>query len=418
MVSTKGGFPARQLIRATLLLSIIASGSSLLSGCGSGRSTEAATPPPLPVRVQSVQKGTLANVSEFVGTLEAAEHVALQPQANGRVQEVFVASGDRVSQGNPILSLSVDQAQADVAGAQAGVRAAQSAVATAQAQLQAAQANRSKAVADVEMQRADAARAEELISQGAIAQRQADVARHNLEAAIASLQAADDQVSVAQASLAQARANANQAQARLSSVGVQLAYKQVTAPINGIVGDFNVKVGDYVNVGQTLTTLTQNTVLDMRMTIPVNESDRLRTGLPVELLDSNTGKPIATGAISFVSPRIDSASQGILATAQFDNSSGKLRDGQYVKARVTWGQNSTILVPMTAVTRIGGQGFVYVIENQEHDGKTVQVAAQRPVKLGELQGDRYEILDGIKTGDQIAVSNTLKLRNGAPVQVE
>ncbi|WOD37028.1 efflux RND transporter periplasmic adaptor subunit [Nodosilinea sp. E11] len=411
--------PTRQLIHATLLLSLMAGSSSFLSGCSSSQSeSEAATPPPLAVKVQSVENGTLQSVSEFVGTLEAAERVALQPQTNGRVQQVFAASGDRVTQGSPILALSVDQAQADVAGAQAGVTVAQAGVATAEAQLQTAQANRSKAAAEVELQKSESARAQELVAKGAIAQRDAEIAKRNLEGAIADLQAADDQVNAAQTAVAQARANVSQAQAKVSSVGVGLTYKQVTAPIAGEVGDFNVKVGDYVSVGQTLTTLTQNNTLDMRITVPSTESGRLTVGLPVELIDPNTGNQIATGSISFVSPRIDATSQGMLAKARFDNRQGTLRDGQYVKARVIWGQSSKIMVPLTAVTRIGGQGFVYVVETQEKDGKTAQVVTQRPVKLGELQGDRYEILEGIQTGDTIAVSNTLKLRNGAPVQVE
>ncbi|WP_416667654.1 hypothetical protein [Egbenema bharatensis] len=72
---------------------------------------------------------------------------------------------------------------------------------------------------------------------------------------------------------------------------------------------------------------------------------------------------------------------------------------------------------MTAVTRTGSQGFVYVITSAESEtGSEQMLVEQRPVVLGTVQGDHYEVLDGIQPGEQIATSNILRLRNGAPVQ--
>jgi RND family efflux transporter MFP subunit len=154
----------------------------------------------------------------------------------------------------------------------------------------------------------------------------------------------------------------------------------------------------------------------MRISVPSNNVDQLRLGLPVELLDANSGKRLTTGSVNFISPQIDANAQSILLKARFGNGDSKLRDGQYVRARVVWNQQSGILIPTQAVSRIGGQSFVFAVEEKRDKEKLQFIVHQKPVKLGEVQNDRYPVLEGIKVGDRIAVSNILKLRDGAPIQ--
>ncbi len=178
----------------------------------------------------------------------------------------------------------------------------------------------------------------------------------------------------------------------------------MVAPITGVVGEFPVKVGDYVNIGQTITTLTQNDSLDLNLSIPSNRLRQLRTNLPVQLIDPTTQQVIGTGAISYISPNVSSNQQSILSKARFRNSQGRLRDGQYVRARVIWNRQPGILIPTVAISRIGGQSFVFVTENQ------------RLVRLGDIQGPNYQVIDGLKSGETIVTSGILKLREGTPIQ--
>ncbi|WP_256875372.1 efflux RND transporter periplasmic adaptor subunit [Nostoc sp. C052] len=372
--------------------------------------------PPLSVKVQTVESSQVQSTSEFVGTLEAQERVSLQPQVQGRIERIFVASGDRVSKGTPILSLSLDQTQANVSSAIAVVNSNRAAVVTAQAQLEQQQANQVKAAADVKLQQVQFQRSKMLVTEGAQARQELDIAKNNIDAAIATLNAAKKQVNASQASVNQALSNVQQAQAQVASNQVNLNQKQVIAPLDGIVGDFSVKVGDYVSAGGTLTTITKNDIQDMRISVPSNNAAQLRRGLPVELLDANTGKGLTTGSINFISPQVITAAQSILVKARFANSNGKLRDGQYVRARIIWSQQPGILIPIQVVTRIGGQSFVFVVEEDKSKQKPQFVVHQKPVKLGEVQSDHYPILEGIKPGDRLAVSNILKLRDGVPVQ--
>ncbi len=385
-----------------------------------------AAPPPLPVKVQTIESSQVQSTSEFVGTLEAQQRVSLQPQIQGRIERIFVASGDRVTQGTPIVSLSLDQTTANVSSAIAVVNSNRAAVTTAQEQLEAKRADQVKAAADVKLQQVQFQRTKILVTEGAQARQELDIAKNNLDAAIATLAAAQKQVNAGQASVNQAQSNVQQAQAQVASSQVNQSQKQIVAPLTGIVGDFSVKVGDYVNTGGNLTTITKNDLLDMRISVPSNNAAQLRQGLAVELLDANTGKRLTTGSINFISPQVNTSGQSILVKARFTNSNGKLRDGQYVRARIIWNQQPGILIPTQVVNRIGGQSFVYVVEENKSKEKVTKedkskekpqfVVHQKPVKLGEVQNERYPILEGIKPGDRIAVSNILKLRDGAPIQ--
>ncbi|MEH2438476.1 MAG: efflux RND transporter periplasmic adaptor subunit [Nostoc sp.] len=378
----------------------------------------AQAPPPLPVKVETLASGQVQSTTEFVGKLEAQERVSLQPQIQGRVDRVLVASGDRVTQGTPILTLSLDQTTANVSSALAVVNSNRAAVATAEAQRQVASADRAKAASDVKLQQAQFDRTQYLVNEGAQARQQLDIARNNLETAIATLNAADKQVNASRASVKQAQANVEQAQAQVAVNQVNLNQKQVVAPIDGIVSDFSIKAGDYVSVGQTLTTIIKNEALDMRISVPSNNATQLRRGLPVELLDADTGKQLTTGSISFISPQINADAQSILIKARFGNADGKLRDGQYVRARIIWNQKAGVLIPTQAVNRIGGQSFVYVVKENQSQEKPQFVVRQKPVQLGDVQNDRYPILEGVKVGERVATSNILKLRDGAPIQPE
>lgn len=404
----------RRLLSSVLLVSLLATGCSQGGEQAAGPPADAAA---LPVKVVGLQSSPVEESSEFVGTLEAAEKVTLQPQTQGRIEQMFVANGDRVQKGTPIVSLSVDQTRADVATAQAAVSSAQAAQGTAQAQLQAAEADRARLAADLQLQQSEYSRTAALVKEGAFSQQQLDVATRNLETARASLAAADKQVNAARASVSQAQAAVKEAQSRVASARVDLGFKQVTSPINGTVGDFPVRSGDYVTPQTTLTTITRNNELDMRISVPSNYSSRLRTGLAVQLIDPNTKESLGTGSLYFISPRIDPGAQSVLTKARFPNPNGSLRDGQYVQSRIVWSKTTGVLVPTTAITRVGGQAFVFAVEQKsDESGKAQQIVSQRPVKLGKLQGNSYVVLEGLKPGDKIATSNILKLRDGAPIQ--
>ena len=95
--------------------------------------------------------------------------------------------------------------------------------------------------------------------------------------------------------------------------------------------------------------------------------------------------------------------------ATFDNSDQQLLPGQFVRVRVTTGeQKGVFLVPQTAVLTSDLGKAVYVV-NEKNE------AVMRPVVTGNWVGKDWVILEGLKAGDKVIVDNLLKLRPGALV---
>lgn len=132
--------------------------------------------------------------------------------------------------------------------------------------------------------------------------------------------------------------------------------------------------------------------------------------MPVQIVDG-AGKVMADSRISFVSPQVDNTTQTVLIKARIANNEDKLRNLQFIRARVVWGTHQGPVVPVLAVSRIGGQYFAFVAEEQ--NGKLV--AHQKPLRVGDMVGNDYVVLDGIKPGDKVIVSGTQFLVDGAPV---
>lgn len=402
------------MVQRSVLAGILLAGCST-SGCQKATPQANAQSPAL-VKVQKVDSATIEESSEFVGSLEAPQKVTLQPQIQGRIEAILANSGQRVQQGTPIVSLSLDQTEANVASSAASANAARAAIATAEAQLAANEAARNKAAANVQLQKTQFGRYQALANQGAAPQQQLDVARNNLQSAIADLQAAQKQVDASQAQVNQARANVKAAEAQVAATQVNANFKRVVAPVTGVVGDFPVKPGDFVNTGQTLTTITQTDAFDLNLSIPSNRAAQLREGVPVELIDPSTKQQLTMGTIGYIAATTDLGQQTILSKGRFPNANGLLRDGQFVQARVIWNRKPGILIPTEAVSPIGGQNFVFVAQSKtDESGKTQTIAHQVPVNLGSIQGQSYQVLKGLQPGDSVIVSGVSKLREGAAI---
>ena len=100
-----------------------------------------------------------------------------------------------------------------------------------------------------------------------------------------------------------------------------------------------------------------------------------------------------------------------MAKAAVENAKSSLRVSQQVRARVDWSARQGPVIPVLAVSRINGEYFVFLAVNE---GKRT-VARQKVVKIGEVVGNDYAVMDGVKAGDHLIVSGTQFLQDGAPV---
>jgi RND family efflux transporter MFP subunit len=254
-----------------------------------------------------------------------------------------------------------------------------------------------------------------LVAQGALPRQQLDQVTRDRDAARATLNATEEKIRAARATLDQQNAALQQAQSTVESKNEDLKETKVVAPIAGVVGDVTVKLGDYVNTNQTLTSIIQNKTLNLSLKISADRTSELRVGLPVQLSGDKDNDILGTGRISFISPQVDAQNQQILAKATFPNPEGILRDGQKVRVKVIWKRSPGVAIPATAVSRVAGQTFIFVAQTQGGQGQSKLVARQKPIKLGEIQGNNYQVIEGVKPGEKIITSGLLNLSDGAPI---
>ena len=279
-------------------------------------------------------------------------------------------SGDRVKTGQPLLEIDPLKQKATVSSQEAA-RAAQE--------------------ANAQLAKVSFERAKRLSEAGVISKADFDTAQSNYDAAVAQLKSLDEQVNTQR---------------------VELHYYSVSAPMDGIVGDVPVRMGDRVAVTTLLTTVDEPGALEAYIYVPVDHSRGLKIGLPVKLLNES-GQLLADTAITFVSPQVDSETQTVLAKAAVPNANAqtRLRISQQVRVQIAWGKHQGPTIPFLNLTRINGQYFVFVAVNE---GKGT-VARQKQVKIGDNVGNNVEVLDGVKPGDHLIVSGTQFLQDGAPV---
>jgi RND family efflux transporter MFP subunit len=355
-----------QLRTATIVALVAAAGCSRNQATAQGGMAF----PPAAVKLATVQPTEIQDSTEYVATLKSLHSTSIQPQIDGQITKIFVKSGDRVAEGQPLMQIDPRRQQA--------------AVSSQEAELAAREAN-------VNFARHQAERAKELYSGGAISKQELEQAQTGLE--------------TAQADLQSLRAQVQQQQ-------VQLRYYTVSAPTPGIVGDIPVRVGYQVTTSTMLTTVDRNETLEVYVSVPLERAADLRNGLPLQVWSSDGQQKFADTAVSFISPHVDDQTQSVLVKGTVRNPNLRLRSSQFVRAHIVWKTTSGIVVPVTAVLRLNGQFFAFVAEQTE--GKLV--AKQRPVTLGPIIGNDYPVLAGIKAGEQVVVSGVQKLADNAPIQ--
>ena len=415
-----------------------------LSACGNeqAQQPQETAPQAIPVATKSLESSQVTTSSEFLGRLEATERVNLAPRVDGRITNIAVQEGDRVTKGQVIAQLQqtreqaeVDAAvsqvniiQADLVNAQSQVKAAQAEVAQAEAEVAQARADLRRQQADVSLAETNIERARFLVGEGAESKQYLDDRTQALDSASArrdalqqavnasekALIAAREGVRAAMANVDREKASLNQAIANVGVASENLGYNSVTAPIDGIVGNIVPKEGDYLEAGNQITTITSNDNLTVNIAVPIEEANRLEIGLPVEITNSIDGEPIV-GTITFISPT--TTQESILVKASVANE-GQLQDDQAVLANIIWSEQPGILVPTTAISRIAGENFIFVARQSEGEGETNLVAEQRLVKLGNIQGQEYQVISGLQPGDRIVTNGIINLTDGVPIAEE
>ncbi|HEY7352276.1 MAG TPA: efflux RND transporter periplasmic adaptor subunit [Terriglobales bacterium] len=340
----------------------------LSTGCAK---TEAKPPAPqaLPVKVETVDLSAVPRTDEYVATVKSRRSASIQPQVDGTLTKILVKSGERVHAGQVLMTIDPLKQQATV-------------------DQQRSTEQQKKAVFDYN--KTEVERQRRLYEGGVTSKQEYDYAVQAFE---------------------NSKADWQSAKAAVATQEQQLAYYNLRAPFDGIVGDVPVHIGDYVSPQTLLTTIDENAELEAYIYIPTERASDIRMGLPVQVVTSS-GQLIEKTKIDFISQQVDNALQGVLVKAPVHAPFDRFRNSQLVKARVVWSTAPAPTVPVLAVTRIGGQPFVYVATANDKG----TVAKQRAVVLGDTIGNDYAVTSGLNAGDKVIVSGIQFLVDGVPVR--
>jgi len=178
--------------------------------------------------------------------------------------------------------------------------------------------------------------------------------------------------------------------------------------MDGFIKERLISEGVYLKVNSPVVTLVQNSPLKLRFEVPENAVDSVRLHGPVEFQVDTFPERKFSGSISRIAPSVDRQSRTLKVEALVNNTDGVLKPGVFAKVLIlTDKRDKALTIPKDAVFQFAGLEKVFVIEN----GKV----SERIVRTGVPTGTLLEIVDGLKEGEAVAISNLGNLQQGREV---
>jgi HlyD family secretion protein len=431
------------------------------------------------VQTGKVTKQDLTSVVTASGEIKPRHYINIGSEAFGRLTAIYVKEGDRVKKGQVLARLDSIQAEADVnsgtaavssaaaesSAAEAAARAADEAVRTAQASV-----DRSKA--ELDKVKTSFARTEQLWKSKLVAQQEFDLRRSELDSVTAAVREAEARLSQAQAQKQQVAAQLGASQKRVAQLQATLKRTEntldkhiVQSPIDGVVTNLPVRVGETMVVGiQNAPGSTIMTIADMSIItseVKVDETDIVNVSLDqaaditIDAIPNKTfkGRVIEIGNTAILRSTGVAASQSAISSQEakdfkvviaLDAPPTEIRPGLSCTSKITTATRQSVLtIPIQALTvrqkgdlepaKKGGKGVQAAstpdpaaekARKEEVQGVFViqgEKAVFRKVDTGITGASDIEVLGGLKQGDEI-VTGSYKvirtMRNESRIKVD
>lgn len=305
---------------------------------------------------------------QATGTALPVREGYLSAAVPGRIQEILVDRGQRVTKGQPLVRLDrsgfylgVQQAEAGLAAAKVGVDSL-----------------------TTEMKRFD-----RLLANKAVPRASYDKVKAQYDGAAA-------QVAMAEVGLKQARK--------------ALSDSELRAPYDGVITMVMKEVGEYAPAmpPTMLIQIVDTSALQVQVFLPEADAKVVSKDLPATVEIDSAGVT-RSGKVVFASDRIQPGTQTFEVRIGLDNADGAIKAGAFARVKmVRRDEAAALLIPLRAVVRDQGRAFCMLAK----DGKAEKV----PVKLGETQADRVLVLDGLSPGDALITTGVSELQPGQAVQ--
>lgn len=313
---------------------------------------------PVPVFVAKVERKSIVDELEALGTLQANENVDLTSTVTELVSKVNFDDGQRVKKGDVLIEMDAEEEIALKAEEQSRIREAERQI----------------------------KRLRPLIARGS-----------------ASESAIDDQ-----------RLQLRTAQARMRAIESRIRQRQIVAPFDGVLGQRNISVGALSQPGRVITTIDDDSVMKLDFAVPEIFLPVLRKGTNIVATASAWPNRVFTGTISSVNSRVDSVTRSISVRALLKNPDYKLLPGLLMRVQLQKNPRLALVIPEEALVASASNNYVMVVV-AEGDKTTVD---RRAVELGTRRQGEVEILSGLEQGESVVTHGTLRVRSGGAVVVK
>lgn len=329
---------------------------------------------PITVSVQDPVANTDNSIS-LTGQVESVQSANISTRVMGYITDIKVKTGDVVTKGQLLVTISSDDIRAKLAQADAMVASAQASFKSAEKDFQ---------------------RFTNLYNQKSATAKELDNVNLQYQSAKAGVQAA-----------MQVKSEANS----------MLAYTNITAPFSGVIAQKLSDAGSIANPGMPILVLEQNKNLQVSASIPESEIKFIKLKSPAIVSLKSLDKTFE-GEVSEISPSsIATGGQFIIKINLPDEAKKSLSSGMYAnvnivaEGRAGSDKVDAVLIPKTAINNVGQLSAIYTLSN---DNK----ALLRYVRTGKTYGDQVEILSGLSNDERFIVSAEGKLYNGVPVKIK
>jgi len=367
-----------------------------LAGCGEASKEKTAASFVLPVRVFTVTVAALTwpSVYEATGTVRARTSSVISARMTGYVREVKVQAGDRVREGQLLITLDTRELDVSTRRAEAAREEVRTAVPEADSAVAAAKAN-------LDLAQATFRRMQELFQKKSISNQE-------LDEAAARFKAAEAGFAMAKARRLQWNAKLAQADQEVRSTEVTRSYAEVLAPFTGVVVAKSVDPGNLALPGAPLLTIEREGAMRLEAVVDESHLAAIRAGQPVAVTLDSFDRTL-DARVSEIVPAIDAASRAYLVKIDLP-ASAALRSGVFGRAAFQLGSRSALVIPLGAVSERGQLQSVMVSENG--------VAHTRLIAAGQKTGDKIEVLSGLTAGEKVIFPVPSGLSDGAKVEVQ
>jgi RND family efflux transporter MFP subunit len=339
---------------------------------------------PMTVELAPVARGSMSEVVTVVGSLEGAASVEVAAKVGGRLQEVLVRIGDRVSRNQKLAQVDDREIREQVRQAEASFDVARATIRQREADLKFAATN-------------------------------LDRSRSLFERNLLPRQTLDDAEARQQSSVAQldlARAQFEQAKARLEELRITLGNAEIRSPVNGFVAKRFLDAGAFVSPNTSVVSVVEIDVVRLVANLVEKDLRRVRLGTPADVeVDAYPGD-VFRGRVARVAPVLDPATRTAQMEVEVPNRDFRLKPGMYSRVRLTVASKvGALTVPVNAVVDLEGRKGVFTIDRE------TRTARFNPVNVGIEDGRLVEIVAGIGEGQQVVTTGASALREGDPVQL-